>query len=337
MAEQTHFQLNITTPEEIWEHILTTGATVVGRSDACDLIINNPRVQRKHMRIDASTDACFITDLSRRRSRTNVNGEPIEPNTAVPLNFGDSIEIGDVKITVTQAAEQQPEIVDEPEAEGAESEVAAGKVAVETAVSGGGGSQPPANLMPDFLRSAPPPPPDYTQVSPPGLGRHSVRFLDYLPALYQSDFSSRFLAIFEAVLLPVSWNVDNFDMYLSPRTAPLPFLDWLASWFGVYFDSTWSEAKRRTLLLEINKLFSRHGTKWALSRLLEIYTGRPPEIIEAEQAPHTFTVKLPLRERDVNRKLVEQLIEANKPSHTNYVLEFDSKLDLDVMWSQLEF
>jgi hypothetical protein len=38
---------------------------------------------------------------------------------------------------------------------------------------------------------------------------------------------------------------------------------------------------------------------------------------------HTFRVRLPLRSEEVNRELIEDLIEAHKPAHTAYILEFD--------------
>ena len=44
-----------------------------------------------------------------------------------------------------------------------------------------------------------------------------------------------------------------------------------------------------------------------------------------------------MRERDTNRTLLEQLIEANKPTHTSYILEFSGQLDLDVVYSKLDF
>ncbi len=47
--------------------------------------------------------------------------------------------------------------------------------------------------MPDYLRRAPLPPPDYTREIPDGLERHSMRYLEYLPGIYHSDFTSRFI------------------------------------------------------------------------------------------------------------------------------------------------
>ena len=137
---------------------------------------------------------------------------------------------------------------------------------------------------------------------------------------------SRFLGLFESILTPIEWNVDNFDMFLDAGTSPLAFLPWLAGWYEIVFDDTWSETQRRTLLNEAPQIYARRGTRWSLCRLIEIYTGSLPEIVEFADPkdPFTFTIKLPLRERDVNRQLLENLIDQNKPAHSSYILEFRS-------------
>jgi len=157
-----------------------------------------------------------------------------------------------------------------------------------------------------------------------GLEVRSWRLLQYLPGIYQTDFASRFLGIFEAILTPIEWTIDNFDLYLRPDTTPLAFLDWLASWFGLTFDSTWTEEKRRQLIKEAHQIFARRGTRWALSRVLEIYTGYAPKIIDTDPSlePFTFRVILPGEAAHYDRALLERLIEAHKPAHTMYSLEF---------------
>lgn len=159
---------------------------------------------------------------------------------------------------------------------------------------------------------------------PPGLSTHSRRLLSYLPGIYHTDFTARFLGIFESILTPIEWNVDNFDLYLDPGTAPVGFMPWLANWFEITFDPSWNEAQRRTLLKEAHQIYACRGTRRALARVLEIYTGHKPEIIDLDedQEPFTFTVKLPLRSGEVNRELAERIIDANKPAHTGYTLAF---------------
>ncbi|MEM7330542.1 MAG: phage tail protein [Chloroflexota bacterium] len=347
MSNKILFNLIIAGPDGFSETIsLVAGSVLIGRSEDCDIQLEDGQVQRKHAQIDVSVTDCTITDLSRRRSRTVVNGELVEAKTAVSISPNDSIQLGPftlgLQAVATNGVKKNGAGKNGSPTNGSTSslQIIAHQPSGNNGKTNGrhgNGGQPPSNLMPDFLRSAPPPPPDYSLVSPPGLGRHSVQYLQYLPGIFHTDFASRFLAIFEAILMPVSWNVENFELFLAADTAPAPFIDWLAGWFGIEFDHMWSEEQRRTVLREMHTLLDRRGTKWGLTRLLEIYTGRPPEIVEVDQEPHTFTVRFPFRERDLNRPLIEKLIEAYKPAHTNYLLEFDSKLDIDVMWSQLEF
>jgi len=135
---------------------------------------------------------------------------------------------------------------------------------------------------------------------------------------------SRFLGIFESILAPIEWNIDNFDLFLSPSTCPSAFLPWLANWFEVIFDDTWNEKKRRDFLREAHQLYTRRGTKQALSRTLEIYTGVKPEIddLAEDLEPHTFRIFLPLQAKEVSLGNVEVLINAHKPAHTAYELVF---------------
>ncbi len=77
---------------------------------------------------------------------------------------------------------------------------------------------------------------------------HGRRLLDYLPGIYHSEHMERFLGIFEATLNPIEWTIDNFDLFLNPATAPGAFLGWLAEWFDITFDPSWSDTQRRQLL-----------------------------------------------------------------------------------------
>ena len=199
-----------------------------------------------------------------------------------------------------------------------------------------------ARLPTAMMAAAPPPPripgqgpsangsgdhPEGYYSPPPGLSLSHTSYIKYLPDIYWgngNDFIIRFLALLESILEPIKWNVDNFDLYLDPRTAPMEFLSWLASWFDITFDESWAEGSRRTLLTEAHNIYRLRGTVWALSRLLEIYTGFKPEIDDQSRSldPFTFLVRIPLPERQVNRSIIERLIDANKPAHTSYQLLF---------------
>jgi len=132
--------------------------------------------------------------------------------------------------------------------------------------------------------------------------------------------------------------VDNFDLYLDPRTTPAFFLDQLACWLGLTLDETWRRERRRTLVAEAAELYRRRGTRWSLSRHLAIYAGLPLDddqiaqwiqIEEPEDQPHHFRVllRIPPAESDepvdvdhiiqVNKRIIE----VNKPAHTTYSLQ----------------
>jgi phage tail-like protein len=244
-----------------------------------------------------------------------VNGENIEANTPVLLKTGDTIAIGPFEMAFEQIAvvPAKPEPKPKPKKRT---------------------RKPKAKPPPPPPPPKPPPPPvaaerppiDYSQ-PPPGLTTSDSRYLQYLPGIYHTDFMKRFLAIFESVLSPIEWNVENFDLYLNPKTTPPGFLPWLANWFSITFDSTWTEEQQRELLLEAHKIYARRGTRWALSRVLQIYTGVEPDIndLAADEDPFMFTVKIPLKQADVDRTLIEQIVDANKPAHTNYKLSFARK------------
>jgi phage tail-like protein len=141
--------------------------------------------------------------------------------------------------------------------------------------------------------------------------------------LAPDTFLSRYLALFETLLLPLEGAVANFDLFLNPRTAPDAFLPWLESWFEL--EALWTVAQRRALLAS----FPWRGTRLGLYRLLETYTGQRPLIIDddAQLPPHTFRVVLPvslgeLAQRQITEASIRQLLDLCKPAHTTYELEF---------------
>jgi phage tail-like protein len=69
-------------------------------------------------------------------------------------------------------------------------------------------------------------------------------------------------------------------LLLSPYGAPPELLPWLASLVGLTIDERWPEAARRTMLAEAVELFQRRGTLGALRRMLEIYLGVAPILVE---------------------------------------------------------
>lgn len=314
MTQEFQFRLQIKGPDKSWVFDIPTDAETIyiGREAGVEVLLEQKQVSRRHAAIHCTSTECQIVDL-KSANGTRVNGQKLAPQAPVVLKRGDSIQISDFNLEF----EQIP-IEDEAPLEEAElPEVPRFEV---------------DPLMGDEPEIPPPPPPDplldiLTPPIDPSQQRNRITFigdrlLSYLPGIYHTDFMGNFLASFEAVLFPIEWQIDNFDLFLDPGTAPASFLPWLANWFEAGFDSTWSEAQKRTFLKEAYSLYARTGTREALCRVLEIYCGYRPEVDdEAEDlAPHTFRVKL-RQVTPTERKSIERLINAYKPTHTSYVLE----------------
>jgi len=173
------------------------------------------------------------------------------------------------------------------------------------------------------------------------------RYLRYLPEIYaQDDFMGRFLMLFESFWAPIESQINNRRCYFDPDLTPESFLPWLASWVGMELDGRLPEERQRELLRSAVSLYRRRGTKHGLKDYLEAYTGGRAQIIEyradnfrlgpearlgpnialgRENVPHTFSVvlhlpPLPPDEEARQRRLVESIIEAEKPAHTGYKL-----------------
>ncbi len=275
------------------------------------IVLDTPQVARYHATLDCTTTSVWITDLG-SGFRTHVNGRVLQPWKKTELHPHDTVIIGlDFTLVLEDADE----------------EVA--------------GSTPRVRIVQSTYVPEPLPPERvyYDGEVPPGLARHSLRLLHYLPEVYQTNgngykpeeplydsagnFMTRFLAIFESVLLPIEWTIVNFDMFLSAMTAPEDFLPWLEQWFLISTDASWSQVQRRTFLAEADTLFALRGTATALRRILEIYTGAEPEIIDDDPAlpPHTFRITVHRSDEAtrVDDLVVAQLIDMFKPAHTTYI------------------
>lgn len=304
------FRLQVLDPAQERIYPLAEGVTIAGREASANLVLANPLVSRRHAQFTLSNNQCLVTDLGSANG-TFLNGTRLAPNVPTLLNNGDSLRIGPFELRF-EVAEITLEDAPLPSPPVPEITPAAPTPELPPAPP-----QPPAE--PSVERS-----PAHEPDLPPGLTLESQRLINFLPGIYQTDFMSRFLGLFESVLTPIEWNIDNFDLFLDPETSPTFFMSWLANWYQISFDSTWREDQRRTLLKEAHNIYARRGTRWALGRVLEIYTDCAPEIIDnaPDMAPYSFTVRLPLTTRQVNQELVMRLIDANKPAYTTYTLEF---------------
>jgi phage tail-like protein len=181
-------------------------------------------------------------------------------------------------------------------------------------------------------------------------------YMEFLPELFQSsDFTGRFMMLFESFWAPISQQINGIANYFDPDLTPVAFLPWLGSWIGVNWDVPLPDGRKREMLRKALGLYQRRGTKEALTEYLETYTGASVQIIEhktrnmklgqhsrlghtialgRQNKPHTFTVEMessediqllyrniaPDKARALYQKMVEKLIDSQKPAHTAYEL-----------------
>ncbi len=86
-------------------------------------------------------------------------------------------------------------------------------------------------------------------------------YLEYLPAIFSEEeqgrrFLERFLSIFQTEWDQLEKRVAEFAAYLDPGALPDKggFLEYLASWLGITFETTWTPDQRRRLLKAIPAL-----------------------------------------------------------------------------------
>jgi phage tail-like protein len=115
--------------------------------------------------------------------------------------------------------------------------------------------------------------------------RPGHRLLAQLPRSWSRDevdagFLQRFLAPAEGMLHELDQRAARREVLLNPQAVPQEALPWLAGLTGLVLDRRWPEPARRALVASAYPLFRRRGTLWALRRILSIYLGRDPVILE---------------------------------------------------------
>jgi len=89
---QPGLHVDIVRPREARRRIVSEmEPIVVGRSPACDVVLDSPEVSRSHCRIEALNGAVLVTDLGSRNG-TFVNGARIEAPSSIRSD--DEVEIG---------------------------------------------------------------------------------------------------------------------------------------------------------------------------------------------------------------------------------------------------
>ncbi|MFL6278329.1 MAG: phage tail protein [Blastocatellia bacterium] len=120
--------------------------------------------------------------------------------------------------------------------------------------------------------------------------------LKYLPAVFHEDlFLADYLSAFEQILIGASdpplrsleATIAGISSYFNPQEAPEEFLPWLAGWmaFGMRADLT--VHLQREFLARVISLYKKRGTPDSLKKLLRIFTGAEPTILEGDDMADT--------------------------------------------------
>lgn len=264
-----------------------------GRGGDNTLVLNHREISRQHMRIVWREDDVYLIEDLNSSNGVFLNDARLTARLPLQLSVGDVVRLGPYILTLerlvfTQRMTRRIPLDDE-------------------------GLPPGAAVTTELV----------TASHPPGIPRDASTWLRYLPGVYADDeFVGRFLLIFESMMMPITWHIDNFDLYLSPNIAAGEWLQWMGGWFDVLVIPELPIDRQRAILGQMGWLFMRRGTKAGIQRLLELYFGEPPDIIEDELCH--FIVRLPYRPEDPllsSESLVRRLIEAQCPSFVAYRLE----------------
>jgi phage tail-like protein len=161
--------------------------------------------------------------------------------------------------------------------------------------------------------------------------------IDHLPGLFQDDdFSRRFVSAFDAALAPIIASLDNFTAYIDPWLAPEDFLEWLAGWFGIVLDDSWTLARRRALVARAFEFYRMRGTPAGLQAQVELLTGGSVELHEtggiassttagaALPGSPNFAVLVRVTVDDpgtISLSRLDALVAAAKPAHVTHKVE----------------
>ncbi len=292
-AEEIRLLIKINGPNlDRNEIIVGRNGLKAGRSNDNDLPLNHREISRQHMRItwNGEQDKYFIEDLNSSNG-VWLNEVRLVSRVQHELDVGDTIRVGPYIMTVENFVYSQRPMIARPRA------------------------------IEDASEQLPPVPARIAEY-PPGVPRDQSTWMEWLPEVYQqSEIMGRFLLIFESMFAPISYIVDNFDLYLDTEIAPSEWLQWMASWFDILLLPDLPIEQQRRIMGQVGWLYMRRGTRAGLSRMLELYFGVAPEIIEDDIGHFTVRMHLNGDENGLGREVAERIIEAQKPAFAAYSLE----------------
>lgn len=160
--------------------------------------------------------------------------------------------------------------------------------------------------------------------------------IKYMPAVFADNpFAVHWTEGFDDVLAPLINMIDCIDRYVDPLFAPDEFVRWLAGWFGVVLDDSWSMAAQRAVVSEAVELFRMRGTMAGLRRHLDLVVDGEVEITESggttysvrprpeppTDVEHWVHVVVRPNDPSLSEDALVAVIRAAKPVHVVHSLE----------------
>lgn len=169
------------------------------------------------------------------------------------------------------------------------------------------------------------------------------RILHYLPQNYQVAAAEQnvlmaVLAVMDSMHAPSERVLGSIDSYFDPYRAPDPFVLMQASWLGLdrYFEWTGGNYGRgepsfptgigrlRLLISEYPSLVRSRGTRFALTRFLEVATGLSGFSVDdgsGTGADFHVLVRAPKSASPLNN-FVRAIVAGERPAHATWDVQF---------------
>lgn len=313
---------------------LREGLLRIGSARDNELVLDDPQVAPQHAQLLCDAEGCRVMDLS-GSGGTFLNRLRLRAEVPARLRDGDQLRVGGFELTFHAPDRRTFALHRAPGEPAALAQDAAGSAP--GAQAGGAAVALAAPPPRTGVRRLPGNRPARQHPSGAAATLPESSSMRYLPPCYQDSlFLQRFLLIFESVLEPVEQIIDQINLYFDPRTAPADLLPWLASWFDLALDKSWSAEQHRRLIESAAELYRWRGTRRGLSDYLAVYTGAPPQIYEPGEGPgrlgslpaHTFLVVVEVADPAlVSEAVLKQIIAAQKPAHTCCILKITRRAD----------
>lgn len=110
-----------------------------------------------------------------------------------------------------------------------------------------------------------------------------MSFSEYFPEIYRNngDFFEKYISLYQSMYLDEEKKIDRIPALLDYETTPDNFVEELASWIGIdNKDNLFTPEQLRYLIKNSDFFQGKKGTAGVLSRLIELYTGQKPIIVE---------------------------------------------------------